>query len=50
MSVWNVGYLLRVLVCLVNARELLHQSKPSIEIPHVNTLSGTCNPNSPLAG
>lgn len=30
---------------LVSARGLLHQSKPSIEDPHVNTLGGRCKPN-----
>jgi hypothetical protein len=30
---------------LVNARRLLHQSKPSIEIVHVNTATGDCKPN-----
>jgi hypothetical protein len=27
------------------ARRLLYQSKPSVEEPHVNTLTGQCNPN-----
>ena len=35
---------------LVSARGLLYQSKPSIEAPHVNTLGGACNPNSPRLG
>jgi hypothetical protein len=34
---------------LVNARGLLHQSEPSIEGFHVNTLGGRCKSN-PLPG
>jgi hypothetical protein len=33
------------LAILNSARGLLHQSKPSIEDPHVNTLFGHCKPN-----
>ena len=35
---------------LVNARELLHQSKPPIEDAHANTLDGGCKPKSAPAG
>jgi hypothetical protein len=48
-SAWAIseerpGYVLRLGV-LVGARRLLYQSKPSIEVLDVNTLSGSCNPN-----
>jgi hypothetical protein len=42
------GYVSCGLGVLVSARGLLHQSKPSIEDPHVNTPFGHCKAN--LAG